>query len=214
MLCKPERHSALLQVNAKIGSQHLPMSITIMEKGPDFLFGLDMLRRYQCSIDLKANVLRFSVQPEARDRLCMVQAVHGKRVQVDVQPDYRSGVVVATREPEQGGPVCQVHPAPEGDCCIRDMSAVASVCRWLCRSCMSMSCQRPCALRCSRPKRPRKHQARSAVHRSTLSSSSGSAETPRVMSVDRSSFGAPANGLHTGSLYILLLHGQSTLLLL
>jgi hypothetical protein len=57
-------HASAAQVNAKIGLQHLPMSITIMEEGPDFLFGLDMLRRYQCNIDLKANLLRFSVQPE------------------------------------------------------------------------------------------------------------------------------------------------------
>ncbi len=35
-----------------------------MEKGPEFLFGLDMLRRYQCNIDLKANVLRFAVEPK------------------------------------------------------------------------------------------------------------------------------------------------------
>lgn len=48
----------------KVGTTFLPMSITVMEKGPEFLFGLDMLRRYQCNIDLKANVLRFAVEPE------------------------------------------------------------------------------------------------------------------------------------------------------
>ena len=48
----------------KVGTTYLPMSITVMEKGPEFLFGLDMLRRYQCNIDLKANKLRFAVEPE------------------------------------------------------------------------------------------------------------------------------------------------------
>lgn len=54
----------LVQVSVKVGTTYLPMSITVMEKGPDFLFGLDMLRRYQCNIDLKANKLRFQVEPE------------------------------------------------------------------------------------------------------------------------------------------------------
>lgn len=36
------------------------MGITVLESGGmDCLFGLDMLRRYGCAIDLKANVLRF-----------------------------------------------------------------------------------------------------------------------------------------------------------
>ena len=52
------------QVSLKVGGQFLPMSITVMEKGGDFLFGLDMLRRYQCSFDLRANALRFATEPE------------------------------------------------------------------------------------------------------------------------------------------------------
>ncbi|DBB00046.1 TPA: DNA damage-inducible protein 1 [Trebouxia sp. C0004] len=44
----------------KVGSQHVSASITILEDDSmPFLFGLDMLRRYQCSIDLHKNVLRF-----------------------------------------------------------------------------------------------------------------------------------------------------------
>ena len=44
----------------KIGNQHVSASITVLEDNSmPFLFGLDMLRRYQCSIDLHKNVLRF-----------------------------------------------------------------------------------------------------------------------------------------------------------
>ena len=44
----------------EIGGHHIPVSITIMEQdGMEFLFGLDNLKRYQCSIDLQKNVLRF-----------------------------------------------------------------------------------------------------------------------------------------------------------
>ena len=44
----------------RVGDQHVSASITILEDNSmPFLFGLDMLRRYQCSIDLNKNVLRF-----------------------------------------------------------------------------------------------------------------------------------------------------------
>ena len=45
----------------KVGDQFLTSSIAIMESSNmEFLFGLDMLRRHQCQIDLAANVLRFT----------------------------------------------------------------------------------------------------------------------------------------------------------
>ena len=41
----------------KIGNSVYPCTFTVMEKDIEFLFGLDMLKRYQCVIDLKRNVL-------------------------------------------------------------------------------------------------------------------------------------------------------------
>eukprot|EP01052_Picozoa_sp_SAG31_P046171 SAG31_NODE_8721_length_1399_cov_7.550000_2_plen_57_part_00 len=38
----------------KIGETHFPASFTILEQGGhDFLLGLDMLKRFQCVIDLQ-----------------------------------------------------------------------------------------------------------------------------------------------------------------
>ncbi|KAL3767282.1 hypothetical protein ACHAW5_002085 [Stephanodiscus triporus] len=55
-------------VEMVIGGCVLPCSVTIMDsekglgdKNMDCLFGLDMLRRHRCSIDLGGNVLRFSI---------------------------------------------------------------------------------------------------------------------------------------------------------
>lgn len=48
----------------QVGQSHFPITITVLDqKGMDFLLGLDMLKRHQCQIDLKDNVLR--IGPEA-----------------------------------------------------------------------------------------------------------------------------------------------------
>ena len=47
----------------KFGNIYLPSSFTILDqKGMDFLFGLDMLRRHQGCIDLQKNVLRIGTE--------------------------------------------------------------------------------------------------------------------------------------------------------
>lgn len=49
-----------VQVSVMVDGNHIPMAVTVLEKlDIDFLFGLDMLRRHRCSIDLASNCLRF-----------------------------------------------------------------------------------------------------------------------------------------------------------
>lgn len=43
----------------QVGKSHFNVSITVIDQqGLEFILGLDMLRRHQCNIDLKDNVLR------------------------------------------------------------------------------------------------------------------------------------------------------------
>lgn len=60
----------------KVGGQFFPCSVTVMDsdkglgdKNMECLFGLDMLKRHRCSIDLKKNVLVFSGGEGDSDRM-------------------------------------------------------------------------------------------------------------------------------------------------
>jgi len=49
------------QAMMKVGNEYLATQLTVMDNDDmPFLFGLDMLRRHQCQLDLRANVLRFT----------------------------------------------------------------------------------------------------------------------------------------------------------
>ncbi|MQM07521.1 hypothetical protein Taro_040361 [Colocasia esculenta] len=57
--CSYMQHYECLLLFLQIGSIFYPCSFTVLDaSNVDFLFGLDMLRKHQCIIDFKENVLR------------------------------------------------------------------------------------------------------------------------------------------------------------
>lgn len=49
----------------KFGNSYFPISLTVLDSNDvDFLFGLDMLKRYKCIIDLGRNTLRINLGGE------------------------------------------------------------------------------------------------------------------------------------------------------
>jgi len=59
----------------KVGEQFFPCTVTVMaaeglgDKNMDFLFGLDMLKRHRCAIDLRRDVLVFTGGEGSEDRM-------------------------------------------------------------------------------------------------------------------------------------------------
>ena len=106
------------RANVKIGWDELPCAFTVMEgKDVDMLLGLDMLKRYQASIDLNRNCLTFpggqSVDflPESeipsfgRDKEAVVQGPGGTEIGAQsgaLEPGASSSAAPSSRQPAGG----------------------------------------------------------------------------------------------------------------
>jgi DNA damage-inducible protein 1 len=88
-------------VPIKLGGAYLPCSVSVLEKDdePSFIFGLDMLKRHQCVIDLGAN--------------CLTVGTTGERVPFLSEGDLPrgKGTFGGEEREEPGGPSA-VPPAP------------------------------------------------------------------------------------------------------
>lgn len=103
----------------KLAGKHIPISITVLDgDGVKFLFGLDNLKRHQCSIDLQANVLRFPSLEVAvpflaehelpRDDLFQSQ----KEAEEQAAGVSNSGAAQAPSAPAQGSSPAATVPVP------------------------------------------------------------------------------------------------------
>jgi len=108
----------------KIGSSHLPISLTVLEKNDvDFLFGLDMLKRYRCQIDLADNCLRIDEGRECVGFLAenalptaargtLPEEVHAPTGQSDTSMDVQKESTTESEGTKAANPSTPLPPPP------------------------------------------------------------------------------------------------------
>ncbi|PRW58158.1 DNA damage-inducible 1 [Chlorella sorokiniana] len=102
-------------VQLKAGASYFPFSITVLDQdGMEFLFGLDNLKRHQCCIDLKDNVLRFGSSGEALPFLPEheIPKSEHKLAGGDLQSPSQSGPSAAAPAPAAQQPAASGGGAP------------------------------------------------------------------------------------------------------
>ncbi|OXU23115.1 hypothetical protein TSAR_006639 [Trichomalopsis sarcophagae] len=73
-------------VQIQIGCDHLTTSFSVLEEQPmDMLLGLDMLKRHQCCIDLKRNILKIGTTGTETSFLAEVPLVQQQVIKNSVQ---------------------------------------------------------------------------------------------------------------------------------
>jgi len=77
----------ILALQLKIGGGHFPCSVSVLETGPPFILGLDMLKRHQCCLDLRRGCLTLGSSGEAVPFLNESQMERGSFGRQDSQPE-------------------------------------------------------------------------------------------------------------------------------
>eukprot|EP00891_Asterochloris_glomerata_P009093 jgi/Astpho2/9093/Aster-x1562 len=91
------------QAPLRVGSDFITASISVMEtQSMEFLFGLDMLRRHACTIDLKRNVLTFGSLSSELPFLAEHEIPGHLREEEVVPEDGQSGDAGTSRNPGSG----------------------------------------------------------------------------------------------------------------
>jgi DNA damage-inducible protein 1 len=99
----------------RIGKSHFPSSFTVLDDNKvDFLLGLDMLRRHQCAIDLRENVLRIGdeVVPFLAEKDIPAGAFGGPRNDDDQQQQQASQQQQQSPPEASSGQPAPASPAP------------------------------------------------------------------------------------------------------
>jgi DNA damage-inducible protein 1 len=101
-------------LSIKLGNAFLPCSVSVLEKDdePSFIFGLDMLKRHQCCIDLRAGCLTVGTTGESVPFLSESELPRGKGpFGGDAADDFEELAGPSAPPPEPAAPGAAPPPA-------------------------------------------------------------------------------------------------------